>query len=138
MHASYHLDSTRYADGKFLPEVAMCGFGAMPRMEAIAVATERKEEINDPWTYTCLFLSIILTCAFIFLHSLQKYQSSGGSPSADAWANAGPSQALPFATAPATLDGSMLGETACNKRVEAWAARQFRDVRGSVETHRFD
>ena len=36
------------------------------------------------------------------------------------------------------LDGSMLGETACDKRVEAWAARQFRDVRGSVETHRFD
>ena len=32
----------------------------------------------------------------------------------------------------------MLGEAACNKRVEAWAARQFRDVRGSVETHRFD
>jgi len=35
---------------------------------------------------------------------------SGASPSADAWANAGPSQALPFATAPATLDGSMLGD----------------------------
>ena len=31
----------------------------------------------------------------------------------------------------------MLGETACNKRVEAWAARQFRDVRGAVETRRF-
>ena len=31
-------------------------------------------------------------------------------PSADAWANAGPSQALPFATAPATLDGSMIGD----------------------------
>jgi hypothetical protein len=37
-------------------------------------------------------------------------KSSGGSPSANAWANAGPSQALPFATAPATLDGSMLGD----------------------------
>merc|ERR1719253_1353262 len=36
--------------------------------------------------------------------------SSGRSPSADAWANAGPSQALPFATAPATLDGSMIGD----------------------------
>uniref|UniRef100_A0A7R9VTN0 Chlorophyll a-b binding protein, chloroplastic n=1 Tax=Pseudictyota dubia TaxID=2749911 RepID=A0A7R9VTN0_9STRA len=35
---------------------------------------------------------------------------SSGSPSADAWANAGPSTALPFATAPATLDGSMLGD----------------------------
>lgn len=35
---------------------------------------------------------------------------SAGSPSADAWANAGPSTALPFATAPATLDGSMLGD----------------------------
>jgi hypothetical protein len=35
---------------------------------------------------------------------------SGSSPSADAWANAGPSTALPFATAPATLDGSMLGD----------------------------
>jgi len=35
---------------------------------------------------------------------------SGASPSAEAWANAGPSQALPFATAPATLDGSMLGD----------------------------
>lgn len=35
---------------------------------------------------------------------------SSRSPSADAWANAGPSQALPFATAPATLDGSMLGD----------------------------
>lgn len=34
----------------------------------------------------------------------------GPSPSADAWANAGPSVALPFATAPATLDGSMLGD----------------------------
>lgn len=33
-----------------------------------------------------------------------------GSPGAEAWANAGPSQALPFATAPATLDGSMLGD----------------------------
>lgn len=32
------------------------------------------------------------------------------SPSADAWAAGGPSQALPFATAPATLDGSMLGD----------------------------
>jgi len=37
--------------------------------------------------------------------------SSGGpSPSAQAWANAGVSIALPFATAPATLDGSMLGD----------------------------
>jgi len=35
---------------------------------------------------------------------------SGASPSAQAWANAGPSTALPFATAPATLDGSMLGD----------------------------
>eukprot|EP00559_Dactyliosolen_fragilissimus_P004759 CAMPEP_0184862706 /NCGR_PEP_ID=MMETSP0580-20130426/7108_1 /TAXON_ID=1118495 /ORGANISM="Dactyliosolen fragilissimus" /LENGTH=272 /DNA_ID=CAMNT_0027360665 /DNA_START=174 /DNA_END=992 /DNA_ORIENTATION=- len=35
---------------------------------------------------------------------------SGASPSAEAWANAGPSQALPFATAPATLDGTMLGD----------------------------
>lgn len=35
---------------------------------------------------------------------------SGASPSAEAWAAAGPSQALPFATAPATLDGSMLGD----------------------------
>merc|ERR1712157_478136 len=35
---------------------------------------------------------------------------SGASPSAEAWANAGPSTALPFATAPATLDGSMLGD----------------------------
>jgi hypothetical protein len=35
---------------------------------------------------------------------------AGASPSADAWANAGPSVALPFATAPATLDGSMLGD----------------------------
>jgi hypothetical protein len=34
----------------------------------------------------------------------------GASPSAAAWANAGPSVALPFATAPATLDGSMLGD----------------------------
>jgi len=34
----------------------------------------------------------------------------GPSPSAEAWANAGPSTALPFATAPATLDGSMLGD----------------------------
>jgi len=37
-------------------------------------------------------------------------QASGASPSADAWAAAGPSQALPFATAPATLDGSMIGD----------------------------
>lgn len=36
--------------------------------------------------------------------------NTGASPSADAWANAGPSVALPFATAPATLDGSMLGD----------------------------
>lgn len=35
---------------------------------------------------------------------------SGASPSADAWANAGPSIALPFTTAPGTLDGSMLGD----------------------------
>jgi light-harvesting complex I chlorophyll a/b binding protein 1 len=40
-----------------------------------------------------------------------KVAAAGGpSPSAQAWANAGPSQALPFATAPATLDGSMLGD----------------------------
>lgn len=36
--------------------------------------------------------------------------SSGMSPSAAAWAAANPSVALPFATAPATLDGSMLGD----------------------------
>lgn len=36
--------------------------------------------------------------------------ASSSSPSADAWANAGPSTALPFATAPATLDGTMLGD----------------------------
>eukprot|EP00546_Thalassionema_frauenfeldii_P004340 CAMPEP_0178911480 /NCGR_PEP_ID=MMETSP0786-20121207/9724_1 /TAXON_ID=186022 /ORGANISM="Thalassionema frauenfeldii, Strain CCMP 1798" /LENGTH=305 /DNA_ID=CAMNT_0020583943 /DNA_START=56 /DNA_END=973 /DNA_ORIENTATION=+ len=36
--------------------------------------------------------------------------ASGPSPSAQAWANAGPSIALPFATAPATLDGSMIGD----------------------------
>lgn len=82
----------------------------MPRMEVIAVASERKEEINDPWIYIYLLLFILLTCACPSLHSSPKYQSSGGSPSADAWANAGPSQALPFATAPATLDGSMLGD----------------------------
>jgi len=35
---------------------------------------------------------------------------SGPSPSADAWANSIPSIALPFASAPATLDGSMLGD----------------------------
>lgn len=35
---------------------------------------------------------------------------SGASPSADAWANSIPSTALPFARAPATLDGSMLGD----------------------------
>jgi len=39
-----------------------------------------------------------------------KASFSGSSPSADAWANAGPSTALPFATAPATLDGTMLGD----------------------------
>ena len=32
----------------------------------------------------------------------------------------------------------MLGETACNKRGEAWAARQFVDDRGAEETHLFD
>merc|ERR1712232_1196186 len=32
------------------------------------------------------------------------------SPSADAWARGSPSQALPFTVAPATLDGSMLGD----------------------------
>merc|ERR1719251_662285 len=36
--------------------------------------------------------------------------ASGPSPSAVAWANAGPSIALPFATAPGTLDGSMVGD----------------------------
>lgn len=35
---------------------------------------------------------------------------SGPSPSAIAWANAVPSKALPFAQAPGTLDGSMLGD----------------------------
>merc|ERR1719454_689876 len=39
-----------------------------------------------------------------------KGPSGGASFSAQAWANAGPSTALPFATAPATLDGSMLGD----------------------------
>jgi len=34
----------------------------------------------------------------------------GPSPSNQAWANAGPSQALPFTKAPATLDGTMLGD----------------------------
>lgn len=37
-------------------------------------------------------------------------QKTARSPSANAWAAAGPSIALPFATAPATLDGSMLGD----------------------------
>jgi len=38
-------------------------------------------------------------------------KSSGGpSPSAEAWANSIPSTALPFARAPATLDGTMLGD----------------------------
>ena len=37
-------------------------------------------------------------------------KASGGSASAAAWAAAGPSTALPFATSPATLDGSMLGD----------------------------
>mmetsp|Transcript_31826 Transcript_31826/g.38688 ORF Transcript_31826/g.38688 Transcript_31826/m.38688 type:complete len:270 (+) Transcript_31826:99-908(+) len=37
-------------------------------------------------------------------------QSSAGSPSADAWAAGSTSVALPWATAPATLDGSMLGD----------------------------
>lgn len=41
---------------------------------------------------------------------LSQLQVSGASPSAEAWAAAGPSQALPFATAPATLDGTMLGD----------------------------
>lgn len=40
----------------------------------------------------------------------KKAPVSGASPSAEAWANAGPSIALPFATAPGTLDGSMLGD----------------------------
>jgi hypothetical protein len=41
----------------------------------------------------------------------KKVAAAGGaSPSAQAWANAGPSIALPFATSPATLDGSMLGD----------------------------
>jgi len=35
---------------------------------------------------------------------------SGPSPSAEAWAAGGKSIALPFATAPASLDGSMLGD----------------------------
>eukprot|EP00543_Licmophora_paradoxa_P010162 CAMPEP_0202474336 /NCGR_PEP_ID=MMETSP1360-20130828/92329_1 /ASSEMBLY_ACC=CAM_ASM_000848 /TAXON_ID=515479 /ORGANISM="Licmophora paradoxa, Strain CCMP2313" /LENGTH=254 /DNA_ID=CAMNT_0049101457 /DNA_START=444 /DNA_END=1208 /DNA_ORIENTATION=- len=35
---------------------------------------------------------------------------SGASPSAEAWANSVPSTALPFARAPGTLDGSMLGD----------------------------
>jgi len=34
----------------------------------------------------------------------------GASPSAEAWANSVPSQALPFAKAPGTLDGTMLGD----------------------------
>jgi light-harvesting complex I chlorophyll a/b binding protein 1 len=34
----------------------------------------------------------------------------GSSPSADAWAAGGPSIALPFAKAPASLDGSLLGD----------------------------
>lgn len=35
---------------------------------------------------------------------------SGASPSADAWAQGSPSIALPWATAPATLDGTLLGD----------------------------
>lgn len=35
---------------------------------------------------------------------------SGASPSAEAWANSVPSTALPFARAPGTLDGSMIGD----------------------------
>ena len=52
-------------------------------------------------------------CLNIISHLILSYlipQKTGASPSADAWANAGPSQALPFAKAPATLDGSMLGD----------------------------
>merc|ERR1711957_179525 len=41
----------------------------------------------------------------------QKAAPSGGpSPSAQAWAAGGPSIALPYTKAPATLDGSMLGD----------------------------
>jgi len=42
-------------------------------------------------------------------NSINKLER-GPSPSAKAWANASPSIALPWATAPATLDGSMLGD----------------------------
>jgi hypothetical protein len=45
-----------------------------------------------------------------FSHVLFSSQTGGASPSAAAWANEGPSIALPFATAPGTLDGSMLGD----------------------------
>jgi len=39
-----------------------------------------------------------------------KAKASGASPSAQAWANSVPSIALPYTTAPGTLDGSMLGD----------------------------
>jgi len=39
-----------------------------------------------------------------------KKVNTGASPSADAWANSIESIALPFARAPATLDGTMLGD----------------------------
>jgi len=42
--------------------------------------------------------------------SFSQAAASGQSVGNKAWTNAGPSVALPFATAPATLDGSMLGD----------------------------
>jgi hypothetical protein len=67
----------------------------------------------------CLIASVAGFSEMSMTFSLGKKKASkptpkpaggGASSSAQAWANAGPSQALPFAKAPATLDGSMLGD----------------------------
>jgi len=53
---------------------------------------------------------IMATKAVKGTKTVKKAPNGGMSPSAAAWANAGPSIALPFGEAPATLDGSMLGD----------------------------
>lgn len=70
-----------------------------------------------PMTFSSDFVNSFInrSLTFLPLFALSFIKAApapvgGASPSAQAWANAGPSQALPFSKAPATLDGTMLGD----------------------------
>ena len=78
------------------------------------VETQKYHHQTKQRFYTILKTNVSLTFSLCIVSYLQAPASSavvsGPSPSNEAWANSVPSQALPFASAPGTLDGTMLGD----------------------------